>query len=102
MNYSETDKHKKSCSCCNTVNPAWVRFSDAGVDDCGADDAERDAALALFEEALAETLGVGVGVGVLPEYLLGAGDELVEREGHQLPEFFLGLQVCVGQQLPFS
>jgi len=58
--------------------------------------------LALFEEALAETLGVGVGVGVLPEDLLGAGDELVERERHQLPEFFLGLQVCVGQQLPLS
>ena len=102
MNYSETNKHKKCCSSCNTVNPARVWFSDAGVDDCRADDAERDAALALFKEALAETLGVGVSVGVLPEYPFGAGDELVERESHQLPEFFLGLQVCVGQQLPFS
>ena len=58
--------------------------------------------MALFEEALAEILGVGVSVGELPEYPFGAGNELVERESHQLPEFFLRLQVCVGQQLPFS
>lgn len=102
MHYSETDKHEKGRSCCNTVDPTWIWFSYAGVDDCGSDDAKGNASLALFEKALAETLCVGVSVGVFPEYLFGVGDELVERERHQLSEFLLRFQVCIGQQLPFS
>ena len=87
---------------CQAVDPAREGLGIAGVYDGGPDQAHGQAALPGHHNSLAEVLGVGVGVGELPQELLGVGDEFGGAEGLKLLQLFLGGQFWVRGEVHLS